>query len=711
MTDIFLSVVNMSLTASYVILFIILVRLPLKKAPKVISYALWAVAGFRLVLPFSFESVLSLIPFRTAPIPADISTQPIPRVNSGISMVDNAVSQILPTATPAASINPLQVWLTVGTYLWLTGIVVMLIYSVVSIMILRSRLKRARQAERNIYVADNLKTPFVLGIFRPRIYIPAGLTAEEKSYIIRHEQTHIWRFDHIIKPFAFLALSIHWFNPLVWTAFVLMGTDMELSCDERVIKEMGNEVKKAYSASLLSMATNKRIINGSPLAFGEGNVGGRIKNVLNYKKPVFWIVVVSVVLAVTLGVALAINPIDTSSESNWEANHFPSYENDRVTFSTDSAAYPLSFNAIKATLTNTDMESGLMCGKGFSLAKRVGDEWYTVPFTEGTGFVTVAIILAVGESEAYTLTPDMLTGVLEAGTYRIVTDISYANETDSKTTRTVWAEFSIGERQSALTLDDIRKLGQKGEALTFEDFEDFSGADASSNLNYHIMVYIVEGGYRLIVRTEGKKLDSTALESIWESGGTGIDIRHEDVDAFIKSHPSHEANAVEPTAAEWTRDQTTGTELGFLDYASDDIVIFHGYYGLFVYDLNSKKLIRSLNLQAIGCEATQGDYYCSVSVSADGDTVQLHPNTSEDMYVYTVSDNTLMKLPYQEMKSRFGGLVGIMDALDFEKIGNCSSKAVRFSGNEYGYLRATEWTLGSLTYVRGDMVYYLFDSD
>lgn len=313
----------------------------------------------------------------------------------------------------------------------------------------------------------------------------------------------------------------------------------------------------------------------------------------------------------------------------------------------------------------------------------------------------------------------MLAGKLEAGTYRIVTDILYENETNPKTTRSVWAEFSIGERQSKLTLDDIRKLAQKGKALTFEDFEGFRGADVSSNLDYHIMVYTVEGGYRLLVRSDGKILDSISLESIWESGGIGIDIRHEDIDAFIKRHPSHEANddvpanthtKLEPVAAEWSRDQNMGADFAFLDYASDDIVIFHGYYGLFVYDLNSKKLIRSLNLQAIGCEATQGDNSCEVSVSADGNTVQLHPITSDDMYVYTVSDNTLTKLPYQEMENRFSGLVWITDVLDSEKIGNCSIKAVQFTGNDYGYLRATEWTLGSLTYVCGDMIYFLFDS-
>jgi beta-lactamase regulating signal transducer with metallopeptidase domain len=551
-TDIFLSVVNMSLTASYVILFIILVRLPLKKAPKVISYALWAVAGFRLVFPFSLESVFSLIPFKAVPIPVDIATQPIPRFNSGITMVDNAVSQMLPAATPAASINPLQVWQTVGTYLWLAGIVVMLIYSVVSIVILRSRLKSARQTERNIYVADNLRTPFVLGIFRPRVYIPAGLTAEEDSYIIRHEQAHIQRFDHIIKPFAFLVLSIHWFNPLVWIAFVLMGTDMELSCDERVIKEMGFDIKKAYSASLLSMAAGKRIINGSPLAFGEGNVKGRIKNILNFKKPTAWIVAVSVLLVAAMGVGLAINPIDSASESALEIYHFPSYEYDRVTFSTDTEIYSSSFTAITGKLTNTDMESGLTCGKSFTLVKQVAKTWRIVPFKEGTAFNDAETLLNVGDSATYTLKADMLASELGTGIYRIVAEVWYANETQPRSAHIVWAEFSVYEHQSELTQKNVRELSLKGDALTFGDFINFHGADASSNLDYHIMVYGVEGGYRLIVRTDGKQLDNVILESIWKNSGTGIDIRYNDVDEFIKNHPSSEAGVKSDTSTKIT---------------------------------------------------------------------------------------------------------------------------------------------------------------
>ncbi|HML37772.1 MAG TPA: M56 family metallopeptidase [Bacillota bacterium] len=313
MEGVFLSVLNMSLTASYVIAVIALVRLFLKKAPKAISYMLWAAAGFRLVLPFSFKSVFSLIPFKSVPIPVDIAMQPIPRVDSGIAVVDNAVNRVLPAATPVASANPLQIWQAAGAYIWLAGIAVMLFYSVISVILLNRQLRGAVLSERNIYEAENLKTPFVLGLIRPKIYIPTGLSPEERSCIILHEETHIKRFDHVVKMFAFLVLCVHWFNPLVWAAFILMSSDMEMSCDEKVLKEMDSGIKKVYSTSLISMATGRRPVNGSPLAFGEGNIKGRIKNILNFKKPEIWVIAVSVALVVVLCIGLTANK--TSGEN------------------------------------------------------------------------------------------------------------------------------------------------------------------------------------------------------------------------------------------------------------------------------------------------------------------------------------------------------------------------------------------------------------
>ena len=233
---------------------------------------------FRLLCPISFESVFSLIPTKKKAIPQNIMYSRTPQIQSGISSFDRAVNSLLPAPIGLTSINPMQVVLFIGRILWLLGIIVLVSYSILSLISLKQRLKDAIYEKDNIYSSNRLDTPFVLGVIRPRIYLPTNLTAQEKQYIVLHEQTHIKRCDHLIKIFSFLALCIHWFNPLVWLAFFVSVKDMEMSCDERVINTLGSDVKKEYSTSLLSLATGKRILGGTPLAFGERDTKGRIKN-------------------------------------------------------------------------------------------------------------------------------------------------------------------------------------------------------------------------------------------------------------------------------------------------------------------------------------------------------------------------------------------------------------------------------------------------
>lgn len=310
MGKLFVSVLNMSIMASYVILIVIIIRLMLKKAPKVISYALWSVVAYRLLIPFSFKSVFSLMPRKTntVQIPRETIYQQSLRIDNGIRAIDSFASEPLHASQTGAGIRPLQMLIEFGAYIWMLGIIVLLAYSLISILILRRQLKAAQLIEKNIFEAGNLQTPFVLGLIRPRIYLPVGLRDDERNYILLHEQVHIRRKDHIIKMLAFFVLCIHWFNPLVWAAYLIMSIDMELSCDERVLNEMDGRIKKPYASSLLSLAAGRHIVNGSPIAFVEGNVKLRIKNVLNYKKPVFWVTLVSVLLAVAIGIGLLANP-------------------------------------------------------------------------------------------------------------------------------------------------------------------------------------------------------------------------------------------------------------------------------------------------------------------------------------------------------------------------------------------------------------------
>ncbi|HHW30078.1 MAG TPA: hypothetical protein GXX20_00140 [Clostridiaceae bacterium] len=270
MSELFLTVLNMSLTASYVILFVITVRLLLKKAPKVISYALWSVVVFRLIIPFSFESMFSLMPRKimlrnanSVPVSYDIIHQQSSQINKGIEATDSLVNHLLSTSSALtfdSSVNTLKIYAGIGAYIWIIGLIVFLIYSLVSVLMLKRRLKCAQLIEKDIFEANNLKTPFVLGFIKPRIYLPAGLNDTERRYIILHEQIHIHRKDHLIKMLAFIILSIHWFNPFVWIAFMLMCTDMELFCDERVMKVMNEDIKKPYASLLLSLASERFIL-------------------------------------------------------------------------------------------------------------------------------------------------------------------------------------------------------------------------------------------------------------------------------------------------------------------------------------------------------------------------------------------------------------------------------------------------------------------
>ena len=339
-------VCNMSLTASVVILAVLAVRLLLRRAPKVFAYALWAVVLFRLLCPVSVTSAVSLMGALGAPaqertqrtsaveyVPADIvrnvapAVTPLPQEPFPAEPGENIVSTA-PSVTPpdAAPVSPLSGPVAVLTLTWLAGMVLLLAYSLVSLLRLRRRLVGTVRLRDNIYLADHIPSPFVMGLFRPKIYLPSTLTETERGYILRHEQYHLRRRDHLVKFLSFLALCIHWFNPLVWAAFVLSGKDMEMSCDEAVVRELGEDIRADYSASLLSLATGRRIVAGMPLAFGEGDTGSRIRNLLNWKRPRPWVMAVCAVVCVGLIALCAANPGGTDAADGEENGSWPSVE-------------------------------------------------------------------------------------------------------------------------------------------------------------------------------------------------------------------------------------------------------------------------------------------------------------------------------------------------------------------------------------------------
>ncbi len=475
---IFLEICNMSVTASFIILAVIFIRLLLKKSHKIFSYALWAVVLVRLLSPFTFESTFSIFNitnsitntvFNTAtditrPFTSEFVT--FPETTTVTQFANSTVVETALERPPFEVIYPT---------IWLIGIAVMVIYSVISLVKLRRKLIGSTPHEKNIYIADNIDSPFVMGFIRPKIYLPSNLSEFEREFIIKHEQTHIKRLDHITRILGFIALSIHWFNPLVWLAFVLSSKDMEISCDECVMKKMNNDIRADYSMALLKFATGRKLVHATPLAFGEGDTKERVKNVMKYKKPVVWVSIALAVITVILLVVFGTNEEDKLNPINNQ----------------DNTTIIGKFESFKAGTAKKDVR-----------------EVFGVPDTYGNW----------GYDEIYLLENAQVT-------------VSYNSDSETD----AFVENVEVNTHARLSLDDIIKLSQKGEDLTWADFEKFPYIRTGSGL--HIRVYDINelftfaigGGatddkpiyMKLSAKTEAKQF---------------IDIRTDDVTEFISKY-------------------------------------------------------------------------------------------------------------------------------------------------------------------------------
>ena len=310
MNELFLKIINMSISASWLVLAVLILRFVLKKAPKWINVLLWGIVAIRLICPFSFESTLSLIPSAET-IPLNIGMDTTPTINSGISAINNAVNPIISqsnTPMAGASVNLLQITIGIYEYIWIFGMIALALYTAISYWRLRRKVDTAVRYKDNIFQSENVSFPFVLGIIKPRIYLPFKMNGQYLEYVVAHEQAHICRKDHWWKPLGFLLLMIHWFNPLMWLAYVLLCRDIELACDEKVIKELGNEQRGDYTQALVACSVNRRMIAACPLAFGEVSVKERVKSVMNYKKPAFWVIIIAVIICVGVAACFLTNP-------------------------------------------------------------------------------------------------------------------------------------------------------------------------------------------------------------------------------------------------------------------------------------------------------------------------------------------------------------------------------------------------------------------
>lgn len=310
----FVFLLNNSITAGWVILAVVALRFVLKRAPRRIVFLLWILPALRLAFPFSLPSPLSLVPSVNT-VPQEILTAPVPSVGSNIPLVDNAINPVLETSFTApvgASVNPMQIAMYLAGLVYLAGLALILACSLIKTLRLRRRLREAILLRDNIWQSDCAETPFVMGVFRPRIYLPFSINSDSMDYVLAHECAHITRRDNLSKLTGFLILSVYWFNPLVWLAYVLFCRDIELACDERVISNYDASSRKAYSLALLGCSVRSRSVLFCPVAFGELGVKARIKNVLNFKKPAVWVTAAVLLVCAAAAVCLLTVPEETS---------------------------------------------------------------------------------------------------------------------------------------------------------------------------------------------------------------------------------------------------------------------------------------------------------------------------------------------------------------------------------------------------------------
>lgn len=353
MEVLFLKLLNMSITASYLVFAVIALRLLLTKAPKAVRCVLWGLVAVRLICPFSFESSLSLIP-SSETIPQDIIYSQSPAIQSGIPEWNNIVNPILSESLspePGASVNPVQVLLFVASDVWIIGIIGMVLYAVISYFRLHKKTREGVVYQKNIWLCDHIFTPFILGLFHPRIFLPSSLDVKDMEYVIAHEQAHLKRHDHLLKPLGFALLTVYWFQPVMWLAYIMFCRDIEFACDEKVIKEMGAESKKSYSNALINCSASYQFVSPCPLAFGEVNVKGRIKAVLNYKKPAFWVVFLAVAASIAAAVCFLSNPKNDNMDNAVIGRSF-----------TLSDIHDMNIGAQMPGLLYADNEKVILCG-------------------------------------------------------------------------------------------------------------------------------------------------------------------------------------------------------------------------------------------------------------------------------------------------------------------------------------------------------------
>ena len=447
MSEIFLKIVNMSISAGYIVLAVLLLRLLLKKAPKWIMVVLWGIVAVRLICPFSFESVLSLIPSKETVSPS-IMTDSTPEINAGIPLVNSTLNPIIGESlapAPGDSVNPLQIWVPVLTAVWVLGMAALLVYTAISYARVRRKIGTAVLLRNAIYQSENVGSPFVLGLIKPKIYLPFNMNEKEMEYVVAHEMAHIHRKDYLWKPLGFLLLTLHWFNPLMWLGYVLLCRDIELACDEKVIKALDHDGRADYSEALLTCSVNRRMIAACPIAFGEVGVKARIKSVLNYKKPAFWIILAAMIACVVVAVCFLTNP-----PSKQENETKPMQAEISVDRYTEYAGVYISVLSVDKdeggrglfnVVWHNDTDKEAAFGEAFAVEQKIAGEWKE---TDGakTAFDAIAYPLDPYDAKEKNYILEHF-DLSEAGIYRFVVPFS-VKEGDEYVSYKTWVLFSVG---------------------------------------------------------------------------------------------------------------------------------------------------------------------------------------------------------------------------------------------------------------------------
>ena len=593
MSDLFLKIINMSISASWLVLAVLLLRFVLKKAPKWVNVLLWGIVAVRLAFPFSIESALSLIPSAETISPG-IMMETVPSVQTGVPAINSVINPVIGSSlapTPGASANPLQIWIPIFSIVWGVGVAALLLYTAVSYWRLQRKVSEAVILRDNIYQSENVTSPFVLGIFKPRIYLPYNMDGQELGHVVAHEHAHIRRRDHWWKPLGFLLLTIHWFNPLMWLAYVLLCRDIELACDEKVIKELGNEQRADYTQALVTCSVNRRMIAACPLAFGEVGVKERVKSVMNYKRPAFWVIVLAVIACVVVAVCFLTDPeqdsytlrivvpagsqedfvysdeeVSTTGDSIviWSGDGLGDTEVllspvDKTTETGYTATYlthemPVEFDAEKDTwfkvginMQNPTSEDIVVYVEVENVEVRISDE--SVP----NGITFKAEVLEIHEGY-FLVAPEASWALNSADQIEVplmnmdpalepqigdIIEISYSGEileTYPARLKEVYSIRVVAET-TKLTLDDVIILSQYGYDLSWSDFENYDYIETGSGL--YIRVYEINARFRLMIGGGGPDSDPMYIYlALSDDLDTRIDIRDGGVTDFISESSS-----------------------------------------------------------------------------------------------------------------------------------------------------------------------------